>query len=213
MVSCCKVGLDPRLRQNSSDITRAGLSNDGQRTVAVDGLPLSAKPARAARTAVASACWPTLSRLAAGLGGGGWRRFRGGPGLPERHRCAEAIPGASLRWWATQRQIVSYAGGDFENAVLDRMLEATRSGRSDVLVLRGEPGIGKSALLNALVARVNGYHVTRAIGVESEMEMSYSGLHQLCQPFLDHMDRLPRPQHEALGTVFGLQTGPPPIGS
>ena len=101
-------------------------------------------------------------------------------------------------------------GREQEYAVLKRMLDAAQAGRSDVLVIRGEPGVGKSALLDVLAKRVDGLHLARAAGVESEMELSYSGLHQLCQPFLDRMDHLARPQHEALGTAFGLQTGPPP---
>jgi len=97
-----------------------------------------------------------------------------------------------------------------ESAVLNGLINAARTGRSDVLVLRGEPGVGKSALLDELVANSRSYEVTRAAGVESEMELAFAGLHQLCQPFLDRIDRLPRPQHEALGTAFGLLTGPAP---
>ncbi|WP_405071886.1 AAA family ATPase [Kribbella sp. NBC_01510] len=97
-----------------------------------------------------------------------------------------------------------------ERAVLDRMIDAARQGRSEALVLRGEAGVGKSALLDALVARVNGCQVARAVGIESEMELAYAGLHQLCRPFLDGMERLARPQHEALGTAFGLLSGTAP---
>ncbi|WP_328523115.1 helix-turn-helix transcriptional regulator [Kribbella sp. NBC_00359] len=97
-----------------------------------------------------------------------------------------------------------------ERAVLDRMVDAARQGRSEALVLRGEAGVGKSALLDALVARVNGCQVARAVGIESEMELAYAGLHQLCRPFLDGMERLARPQHEALGTAFGLLSGTAP---
>ena len=101
-------------------------------------------------------------------------------------------------------------GRSRERAVLDRMIEAARQGRSEALVLRGEAGVGKSALLDALVARVNGCQVARAVGIESEMELAYAGLHQLCRPFLDGMERLARPQHEALGTAFGLLSGTAP---
>lgn len=97
-----------------------------------------------------------------------------------------------------------------ETAVLDGLLETARSGRSEVLVLRGEAGVGKSALLDALVARSHGCRITRAAGVESEMELAYAGLHQLCQPFLDRIERLPPPQREALGTAFGLLAGAVP---
>ena len=77
-------------------------------------------------------------------------------------------------------------------------------------MLRGEAGVGKSALLGYLSGRVAGWHVARAVGVESEMELAYAGLHQLCAPMLDHLDRLPAPQRDALATVFGRSAGPVP---
>jgi DNA-binding CsgD family transcriptional regulator len=70
--------------------------------------------------------------------------------------------------------------------------------------------VGKSALLAYLSDRVDGWHVARAVGVESEMELAYAGLHQLCAPMLEHLDRLPVPQRNALATVFGLSEGPTP---
>jgi hypothetical protein len=80
-----------------------------------------------------------------------------------------------------------------------------------VIVLRGEAGVGKSALLGYLSERVAGWHIATAVGVESEMELAYSGLHQLCAPMLDdRLQRLPVPQRDALATVFGRSTGPPP---
>ncbi|MFI7065777.1 ATP-binding protein [Kribbella sp. NPDC050124] len=97
-----------------------------------------------------------------------------------------------------------------EVAVLDGLVGAARGGRSEVLVLRGEAGVGKSALLDALVARSGACRIARAVGVESEMELAYSGLYQLCQPFLANKDRLPEPQHDALGTAFGERSGPAP---
>jgi DNA-binding CsgD family transcriptional regulator len=97
-----------------------------------------------------------------------------------------------------------------ENAVLDGLLNAARTGRSDVLVLCGEAGVGKSALLDALVARTRSFGISKVVGIESEMELAFAGLHQLCHPFLDRIDHLPRPQHDALGTAFGLQAGPIP---
>jgi DNA-binding NarL/FixJ family response regulator len=84
------------------------------------------------------------------------------------------------------------------------------AGASRVTVLRGEPGAGKSALLGYLSDRVAGWRVARAVGSESEMELAYSGLHQLCAPMLDHLARLPVPQRDALETVFGRSTGPAP---
>jgi DNA-binding CsgD family transcriptional regulator len=78
------------------------------------------------------------------------------------------------------------------------------------MILRGDPGAGKSALLGYASDRVADWHVASAAGVESEMELAYSGLHQLCAAMLGHLERLPVPQHEALATVFGLTAGPAP---
>jgi DNA-binding CsgD family transcriptional regulator len=97
-----------------------------------------------------------------------------------------------------------------ERDALDQLVADVLAGESRVLVLRGEAGIGKSALLGYLGERVTGWHVVRAVGVESEMELPYSALHQLCVPILDHLDRLPVPQRDALATVFGRSEGAAP---
>jgi DNA-binding CsgD family transcriptional regulator len=97
-----------------------------------------------------------------------------------------------------------------EAETLDRLLTQARSGAGQVLVLRGEAGIGKTALLDQVSARAAGFRVARAAGVESESAFPYAGLHQLCAPFLDRLDRLPAPQREALGTAFGMAAGPRP---
>jgi hypothetical protein len=101
-------------------------------------------------------------------------------------------------------------GRNDECEVLDRLLEAVRAGESGVLVVRGEPGLGKSALLEYLVASAPGFRVERAAGVQSEMELAFAGLHQLCTPMLDHVERLPAPQRDALSTAFGLTDGVAP---
>ncbi|MFG2357363.1 AAA family ATPase [Streptomyces sp. NPDC048521] len=93
---------------------------------------------------------------------------------------------------------------------LDDVVSEVEAGRSAVLVLRGDAGIGKSALLDHLAARVVGHRVARGAGAESEMELPFAGLHQLCAPFLGRVSSLPPPQREALATAFGLSTGPPP---
>jgi DNA-binding CsgD family transcriptional regulator len=97
-----------------------------------------------------------------------------------------------------------------ERAALDRLLADVRAGQSRALVLRGEAGIGKTALLDYLQEQASGFRVVRAAGVESEMELAFAGLHQLCAPMPGNRDDLPGPQHEALGTVFGLSRGEPP---
>ncbi|WP_202868381.1 ATP-binding protein [Kribbella sindirgiensis] len=101
-------------------------------------------------------------------------------------------------------------GRQRETEVLSGLVRDAKAGRSQVLLLTGEAGVGKSALLDALVAGADGCRVTRTAGVESEMELAYAGLHPLCRPFLEHLDRLPAPQREALGTAFGLVSGPAP---
>jgi DNA-binding CsgD family transcriptional regulator len=93
---------------------------------------------------------------------------------------------------------------------LDRLVATVRAGQSAVLVVRGEAGVGKSALLTYLVEHASGCRIARAVGVESEMELPFAGLHQLCGPMLDRLDRLPAPQRDALATAFGLSAGDPP---
>jgi DNA-binding CsgD family transcriptional regulator len=97
-----------------------------------------------------------------------------------------------------------------ERAALGQLLEAARGGRSGVLVVRGVPGVGKTALLEDLVSSAPGFTVVRAAGVESEMELAFAGLHQLCGPLLGRLEALPDPQRDALGVAFGLSAGNAP---
>src|SRR5215470_5398717 len=97
-----------------------------------------------------------------------------------------------------------------ECVALDQLVASVRAGPSRALVLRGEAGVGKSALLGYLVQHASGCGIARAAGVESEMELAYAGLQQLCAPFLDRLERLPGPQRDALGTAFGLRDGGAP---
>src|SRR3979411_725691 len=97
-----------------------------------------------------------------------------------------------------------------ECAVLDRLLHTARSGQRGVLVLRGEAGIGKSALLEYLADRAVGFRIARTSGVESEMELPFAALHQLCAQMLDRLDRLPEPQAGGLRAAFGLSSGVQP---
>jgi DNA-binding CsgD family transcriptional regulator len=97
-----------------------------------------------------------------------------------------------------------------ECEALDWLLAGVRAGESQVLVLRGEAGVGKSALLEYLLGRASGCRIAPAAGVESEMELPFAGLHQLCAPLLDRLPRLPDPQSDALRTAFGLSRGEPP---
>ena len=97
-----------------------------------------------------------------------------------------------------------------ECSLLDGVLRDVRSGESRVLVLHGDPGVGKSALLEYLARNATDCRLVRAAGVESEMELAYAALHQLCLPMVDHLDRLPAPQRDALSVAFGLSAGPTP---
>jgi AAA ATPase-like protein len=97
-----------------------------------------------------------------------------------------------------------------ESEVLDRLLGAVRAGQSRVLVVRGEPGVGKTALLDYLVEQASGCRVARAAGVQSEVELAFAALHQLVAPMLDRLQRLPGPQRAALATASGLGPGSAP---
>ena len=97
-----------------------------------------------------------------------------------------------------------------ECAVLDALLERARAGRSGVLVLRGEAGVGKTALLDYATRSASNMRIVHTSGVESEMELAFAALHQLCAPLLDRLDGLPAPQRSALEITFGLSEGPAP---
>ena len=98
-----------------------------------------------------------------------------------------------------------------EYALLAGLFEDVRGGRGAALVVSGEAGVGKTALLShAVRSAARDFRVVRAAGVRSEMELGFAALHQLCGPFLPHVDRLPAPQRDALQTVFGLRAGPAP---
>ena len=90
------------------------------------------------------------------------------------------------------------------------MVSAIGRGEGRSLVLRGEAGIGKTALLDYLIASASDLTVVRAVGVESDMELAYASLHQLCGPLLDRLESLPAPQRQAMEIVFGLSAGGAP---
>jgi DNA-binding CsgD family transcriptional regulator len=101
-------------------------------------------------------------------------------------------------------------GRSAECTRLEQLVAAAREGRSQVLVLRGEPGVGKTALLEYLRDFASDCRVVRAAGIEAEMELPYAGLHALCVPVLDHLEHLPGPQRAAIATAFALSAGDPP---
>jgi len=101
-------------------------------------------------------------------------------------------------------------GRQSERGVLDRLLVAARGGQGGAIVVLGEPGIGKTALIEQAVASAQDFRVLRTAGQEGEMELAFAALQRLCAPGLDRLQRLPEPQRDALGVVFGLRTGDPP---
>ena len=98
-------------------------------------------------------------------------------------------------------------GRDSEVAAIEGILEAARAGESRVLVLRGDPGVGKTALLERAAESASGCAIVRADGLEEEMELAFAGLQLLCAPMLGLLDRLPGPQRAALATALGLDEG------
>jgi DNA-binding CsgD family transcriptional regulator len=107
----------------------------------------------------------------------------------------------------SEAQLIGRGG---EREVLDRLLAGVLGGRGGVLVVHGEAGVGKTALLDYAVEAALGFRTARTSGIEGEMELPFAAVQQLCSPFLDSWDRLPQPQHEALGVAFGLITRPAP---
>jgi hypothetical protein len=97
-----------------------------------------------------------------------------------------------------------------ERAALGKLLDAARAGQSGVLVVCGEPGAGKTALLENAIESAADLRVARIAGVESEMELAFAALQQLCAPMLDGVNRLPDPQRDAVGVAFGLRAGAAP---
>src|SRR3954468_10034970 len=97
-----------------------------------------------------------------------------------------------------------------EREALERLLAAVHGGQSRGLVVSGDPGVGKTALMESVIASASGFRVLRALGVESEMELAFAALQQLCAPMLDRLGRLPAPQQDALGVAFGLRAGTAP---
>src|ERR1700692_4756656 len=119
-------------------------------------------------------------------------------GSPSHTRTLTRAPGGQL------------LGRQREREALGRLLEAARGGRGGVLVVYGEPGVGKTALLEWTVEEGRQFRVLRTVGVEGEMELPFAALQQLCSPILDRSERLPDPQRDALSVAFGLSAGRAP---
>lgn len=132
--------------------------------------------------------------------------------VPAAGRRAGSIgAGQMARHSPVRGRATRLTGRRSERDVLDRLIDAVRAGESRALVVCGEPGVGKTALLDYLVGQAAAdCRVARAAGVQSEMELPFAALQQLCAPMLDHVDRLPVLQGDALRTAFGLSAGPAP---
>src|SRR6187397_1413214 len=104
----------------------------------------------------------------------------------------------------------AFRGRSSECELLDELLDNVRGGQSAVLVIRGEAGIGKTALLRYCGRKASGFRKAQIAGVESEMELPFAGLHRLCAPMLERLDALPEPQRIALRVALGLESGEAP---
>jgi hypothetical protein len=104
-------------------------------------------------------------------------------------------------------------GRDSECETLRGLISTARTGSSQVLVLRGEAGVGKTALLEHLSELASGFRCVQVAGVQSDMELAFAGLQQLCAPLMNHADELPEPQREALNVAFSRGVGPAPTVS
>src|SRR5216683_2275125 len=124
--------------------------------------------------------------------------------------CAGRGAGSTMAVGSAGRRRVMLWGRRQQCRALDGLLAEVRAGRSRVLAVRGEAGIGKTALLGYTAEAAQDFRVARAEGIESEMELPFAALHQLCGRMLDRLDRLPGPQRDALGVAFGLRSGSAP---
>jgi AAA ATPase domain len=106
--------------------------------------------------------------------------------------------------------VSGFLGRTSEREALDRLLARARDGQSAVLVIRGEAGIGKTALLRYAAEQAPGFRVAQVTSAEAEMELPFAGIHQLCVPLLDHLDALPQLQQDALNVALGLASGEVP---
>src|SRR5215216_3015599 len=104
----------------------------------------------------------------------------------------------------------AFRGRASERQALDRLVADAHASRSGVLVIRGQAGVGKTALMRYAAERASGFRIAQVSGVESEMELPFAALHQLCAPLLDRLDALPAPQQEALRVALGVVSGAAP---
>jgi predicted ATPase len=153
-------------------------------------------------------------RMLAAAGLAASARRPGVPARPCERSCPARRPASDERRADDRKSSAAGRAAELtdrlgERDALGRLLEAVRAGESRALVVRGDPGIGKTVLLDHLAERASGSdcRVARAVGMQSEMELAFAGLHQLCAPLLSGAESLPVPQRDALRTAFGLAAG------
>src|SRR3954454_36176 len=105
---------------------------------------------------------------------------------------------------------LGFLGRTSECRRIDALLAQARDGQSEVLVIRGEPGIGKTALLRYAARQASGLRIAQVEGVQAEMELPFAGIHRLCAPMLDRLKTLAEPQRRALGVALGVSAGDAP---
>src|ERR1700742_70729 len=105
---------------------------------------------------------------------------------------------------------VGFLGRTRERERLDDMLAQARDGQSAVLVIRGDAGIGKTALLRYAARQASGLRILEILGIQAEMELPFAGIERLCAPLLDRLEALPHPQQNALRVAFGVASGDAP---
>src|SRR5215470_13745661 len=196
LVSATTRGAKPALRHSVSRTVRRRLALASAHGVREAWHQLSpGVPAGTARPRVGCRAGPSLA-IRGWSWGGGLRLTWG------------AMSMAAYR--PSRGRVLGLLGRRAECEVLDRLLAAVRAGESRALVVCGEPGAGKTALLDYLAGQASSCRVAAAAGVQSEMELAFAGLHQLCAPMLGRLERLPGPQRDALRTAFGMSAGPVP---
>ena len=139
-----------------------------------------------------------------------WQSTRVRPHCNIQPRLGYIAPPGDWTAAGTPRCAVRLVGRSDECRLLERLLDDVKAGHARALIVRGEPGIGKTALFDHVIASAGGFQIVRATGIESEMELVFAGLHQLCAPLLGGLPLLPEPQRDALGIAFGLALGSAP---
>src|SRR5262249_2700191 len=137
--------------------------------------------------------------------------FKIGP-KPDRGRPAGRVSLQSdvVELMSNQVRGDGLRGRDSECETLRGLISTVRSGTSQVLLLRGEAGVGKTALLEYVAEQASGFRCVQVAGIQSDMELAFAGLQQLCAPLLNYLDELPEPQREALNVAFGRGAGAAP---